>query len=118
MGRYKSIYLSYVDTVKTEFEICGILGHSVAIIAPLATYNAENGVSNGLNLHAAWICGELLRSTLEVLFRIFYYWNPYWVVVYFRAYLAHGCQQVYTIGSDLHLLLTSYCNTNLLKQTG
>ena len=31
VGRYKSVYLSYVDTVKTEFEICGILGQSVAI---------------------------------------------------------------------------------------
>lgn len=43
VGQYKNIYLSYIDTVKTEFEICGILGQSVAIITPLATYNAEDG---------------------------------------------------------------------------
>ena len=36
-------YLSYTDTVKTDFEIRGTLAQSVAIITPLATYNAENG---------------------------------------------------------------------------
>ena len=36
-------YLSYKDTVKTDFEIRGILAQSVAIITPLATYYAENG---------------------------------------------------------------------------
>ena len=36
-------YLSYKDTVKTDFEIRGILAQYVAIITPLATYYAENG---------------------------------------------------------------------------
>lgn len=69
-------------------------------------------VSNGLNLHAACMCGEfVLRSTLCILNILLL---ESILVVYFRVYLAHGYQSA-SLNYRFHLLLTLYGTTDFLR---
>ena len=78
-------YLSYKDTVKTDFEIRGILAQSVAIITPCREWLLVMGL-----IYMRHACAENLYSGVLCILDILLLESI--LVVYFRVYLAHGYQ--------------------------